>query len=201
MRAHALIRGSFTFTRNLMTRLPELSQQILMAHAALINLVVAACQSADKHAELEHVLKAARKNGWDDLVRVIRLIVAGQREASLLTGLDDEDQVVVESILRGLQDPSSLPDPDQQADPSMAAPGLAHMIFAASRGDAQALQAVAMMAEQMTQTEGDMRLLGGQVKRIVDGERDPDVLCKGMGASGTQLMLSLLEELNKLSPQ
>lgn len=184
-----------------MGTLPEHSEQIRMAHAALINLVVTACQNADKHAELEHVLAAAQENGWEDLVRVIRLIVAGQREDSLLAGLDEEDRVIVESILRGLQDPASLPDPDQQPDPTMAAPGLAHMIFAASRGDVPALQSVAMMAEQMTQTEGDMRLLGGQIKRIVDGERNPDVLCQGMGASGTQLMLSLLDELNRLAPQ
>lgn len=184
-----------------MSNLPEQSQQIRMAHAALINLVVATCQSADRQPELEHVLQAAQQNGWEALVRVIRQIVAGQREASLLEGLDEEDRVIVESILQGLQNPASLPDPDQEPDPSMAAPGLAHMIFAASRGDAQVLQALAMMAEQMTQTEGDMRLLGGRMKQIIDGERDPDVLCKGMGAMGTQLMLSILEELAKLSPQ
>ena len=36
----------------------------------------------------------------------------------------------------GLQNPASLPDVEQQADPTMAAPGLATMINAASRGDA-----------------------------------------------------------------
>jgi len=184
-----------------MSTLPEMSEQIRMAHAALINLAVAACQNADKRAELEHVLGVAQQNGWDDLVRVIRQIVLGKRDPSLLDGLDDEDRVIVESILQGLRDPASLPDPERQADPSMAAPGLAHMIHAAGTGDATALQAVSMMAEQMTQTEGDMRLLGGRIKRIIDGERDPDRLCEGMGAMGSQLMLSILEELAKLSPQ
>lgn len=184
-----------------MATLPEQTQQIRLAHAALINLAVSACQTADKQDELDYVLKAALKNGWEDLVRVIRLIVAGQREVSLLAGLDEEDVVIVEAILQGLQDPSSLPDPDAPADPSLAAPGLAHMIFSASRGDVQALQAVSMMAEQMSQTEGDMRLLGSQVKRIIDGERDPDALSKGMGPLGQQLVLSILDELNKLSPQ
>ncbi len=35
----------------------------------------------------------------------------------------------------------------------------------------------------------------------IDGERELDILCKGMGASGEQLMLNLIEELNKLAPQ
>jgi hypothetical protein len=73
------------------------------------------------------------------------------------------------------------------------------MIHAASHGDAQALQAAAFMAEQMINTQGDMRLLGGQIKRLLDGERDPDVLCKGMGTSGKELVLNLLDELNKLA--
>ena len=75
------------------------------------------------------------------------------------------------------------------------------MIHAASRGDAQALQAVSQMAEQMTQAPGDMALLGGNMKRLIDGERDADLLCKGMGVSGEKLMLSLIEELNKMGLQ
>jgi len=83
----------------------------------------------------------------------------------------------------------------------MAAPGLAQIIFAASRGDVQALQAISAMAEQMTAAHGDMARLGGNIKRLIDGERNADILCKGMGPSGEQLMLNLIDELNKLSPQ
>jgi hypothetical protein len=90
---------------------------------------------------------------------------------------------------------------NNQADPAMAAPGLAHIIHAANRGDVQALQAISIMAEQMIQTTGDLRLLGGIMHRLANGERDPDALCQGMGASGEQLVLSLLEELNKLTLQ
>jgi len=32
----------------------------------------------------------------------------------------------------------------------------------------------------------------------VDGERDPDVLCRGMDAQGESLVLSILSELGKL---
>ena len=57
------------------------------------------------------------------------------------------------------------------------------------------------MAEQMTTTQGDMRQLGGIMKRLIDGERDPDVLTKKMSANGKQLVMQLLEELGKLSLQ
>jgi len=174
-------------------------QQIRMAHAQLIHHVVRACHNSDERAELESILDVALQQGWQDLVRTIRVIVSGNRDAALLNGLDEEDQVIVEAILNGLRDPATLPDMNQQGDPTMAAPGLAQIIHAAGRGDAQALQAVSIMAEQMTQAPGDMAQLGGQMKRLVDGERDPDLLCKGMGPSGEQLMLSLLEELNKLA--
>jgi hypothetical protein len=184
-----------------MMTIPEREQQIRMAHATLIYRVVQACHNSDQRAELESVLEVATQQGWLDLVRVIKKIVAGNRDESLLNGLDEEDQVITRSILNGLQDPATLPDPNQQGDATQAAPGLAQMIHAASHGDAQALQAVSQMAEQMLQAPGDMALLGGNMKRLIDGERDADLLCKGMGASGEQLMLSLIEELNKLGLQ
>jgi hypothetical protein len=180
---------------------PNREQQIRQSHAVLIHQVVKACHNPAEKPPLQQMLEMAQQQGWADLVRTIRLIVDGRRDEALLNGLDEEDTVIIRSILQGIQNPASLPDPNQGADPAMAAPGLAHMINAASRGDAQALQAAAFMAEQMINTQGDMRLLGGQIKRLLDGERNPDVLCKGMGPSGQQLVLSLLEELNKLAEQ
>lgn len=179
--------------------IPERDQQIRQAHATLIHQVVKACQNQDAAKELESILEVALQQGWDDLVRTIRQIVKGNRDESLLNGLDEEDTVIIQSILSGLRNPASLPDIDQQGDPTMAAPGLAQIIHAASRGDAQALQAVSIMAEQMTNAPGDMARLGGNMKRLVDGERDPDILCKGMGPSGEQLVLNLIDELNKLA--
>jgi hypothetical protein len=173
-------------------------QQIRLAHAALIQLVVQASQNPEARNELEPVLAQAEQGGWTDLVPRIRRILEGERDAALLRGLDDEDTVILAAILDGLRDPSTLPDPNDAGDPAQAAPGLAHMIHAASRGDAQALHWLSQMAEQMTRAGGDLARLGGITKRLVDGERDPDRLCKGMGAQGESLVLSLLGELGKL---
>jgi hypothetical protein len=184
-----------------MTTFPEYDQQVRQTHSELIHLVVNACMDSNIKTELEPVLQTAKNNGWETLAATIEQILQGRRDETLLNGLDKEDSIIVRAILEGLQNPATLPERNKQADPTMAAPGLAHMIHAASRGDAQALQAVSIMAEQMTQTTGDLRLLGGLMHRLVNGERDPEALCKGMGPSGEQLLLSLLEELNKLNVQ
>jgi hypothetical protein len=181
-----------------MAELPPRAQQIIQAHAGLIVGVVQAIQNRDLLPQIEEALRVTAQNGWTDLVAAIRRVIAGARDRSVFDGLDEEDTVIVEAILRGLQNPASLPDPDAQADPTLAAPGLAHMVHAAATGNVEALQLVANMAEQMTRVGGDMGRVGGIVRRLVDGERDPDVLCKGMTAQGESLVLSIIEELGKL---
>ena len=181
--------------------LPDREQQIRQSHALLIRKTVEACQNRDNLPVLEQMLEMANQQGWTNLVTAIRAILGGQRDARVLQGLDAEDMVIVRSILEGLQNPATLPDPNQGANPAMAAPGLAQMVHAAARGDVQALQAVAFMAEQMTATHGDLRRLGGRLKALVDGERDPDTLCRDMSESGRQLMRDLLDELARLSEQ
>jgi hypothetical protein len=53
------------------------------------------------------------------------------------------------------------------------------------------------MAEQMVRAGGDMARLGGIMRRLVNGERDFEVLSKGMGALGRTLLLDILSELGK----
>ena len=182
-----------------MATIPEQEEQIRLSHAVLIHQVVHACQNETAKQQLKPMLDMATQQSWHELVAAINKIVSGQRDESILNGLDDEDTIIVKSILMGLQNPATLPEVNQQADPTMAAPGLASMINAACHGDAQALQAASFMADQMTNTQGDMRQLGGIMKRLIDGERDPDVLTKKMTANGKQLVMQLLEELGKLS--
>lgn len=179
----------------------ERDQQIRQTHAPLIQQVVKACLNAEERQRLEPMLQMAREQNWHALVDRIESILQGQRDDSLLLNLDEEDQVIVQAILQGLQNPETLPDPEVQADPTIAAPGLAQMIHAANHGNSEALQALANMAEYMIQVPGDMRQLGGIINRLLQGERDPDVLCKGMGPSGEQLVLNILDELNQLTPQ
>lgn len=177
---------------------PSRDEQIIHAHARLIVDVVRACENPALRPPLEPLLNALGEYGQQALVGVIRKLLAGNREPQLLNGLDEDDRIVVEAMLRGLQNPATLPDPNAEADASAAAPGLASMIHAAAAGNIEALHALAGMAEQMTAAGGDMARLGGIMRRLVNGERDPDTLCKGMGARGESLVLSILAELGQL---
>jgi hypothetical protein len=177
----------------------SVQQQIVQMHASLIVLVVQVAQNPSNKQQLDTVLKVSAENGWTDLVRVINKIVAGERSVSLQQNLDEEDSVIVGAILSGIQNPATLPNPEEQtADSTVAAPSIAQMIIQASSGDTQALTMLSTMAEQMTAAGGDMRNLGGIMKKLLDGERDLDLLCNGMGASGISLVESILDELSKL---
>jgi len=173
-------------------------QQILATHAAFICQVVEFAGTADRKPELDTLLRTAKEGGWQNLVTALEKMIKGPRDPILLRGLDEEDQVIAEAVLRGLQDPSTLPDPNQKPDPAMAAPGLAHMIHEAATGNAQALILIGNMADQMQQVGGDMGKLAGRIRPMINGERNPEMLCKGMSAQGEQLVLSILHELGKL---
>lgn len=181
-----------------MVKLPERDQQIIQSHAPFIVSVVIACHKPDLVSEVEPVLKAAESMGQHALAGCVRKILAGARDTELARGLEQDDAVIVEAILRGLQDPNTLPDPNKPTDPAAAAPGLANMVREAAAGDPQALQMVAAMVEQMTSMGGSMARMGGSITKLVDGERDPDVLCVNMDANATTLMVKILDELGKL---
>lgn len=181
-----------------MAQLPPREQQIIQTHAPLIVAATRCATSGSIPPDFEQALQTSASNGWTDLVAVIRKVIAGERSTSVLQGLDEEDRVIVEAILRGTQDPSTLPDPAAGTDASMATPGLAQMIDAARHGHVEALHLLGNMAEQMTAAGGDMARLGGIMKKLVDGERNLDKLADGMGAQGESLVTSLLEELAKL---
>lgn len=183
-----------------MSTLPGYEQQVAQAHAALIVQVVKTVRNPSLRPELDPLLATAEQNGWTELVGTIRRLLGGEHGETLLNGLDQEDAAIVRAILRGLQEPTSLPDPNRRADATMAAPGLAHMIQQARSGNVQALELLGHMAEQMTRAGGDMARLGGLMRLLVDGERDPQVLSQGMGPQGEQLIVSILEELARLEP-
>ena len=173
--------------------------QILAVHAAFINQVVATGPNPERKNEFEQLMALANENGWSELVETIRKIFnQGRRDIELLNNLDEEDQVITEAILLGLQDPSTLPDPDAKPDPAMAAPGLASMIHAAGRGHTQALQIIAEMADQMSKVGGPMTRLAAVIRPLIDGERNPEVLCKRMDSKTEAIVMGILEELKQL---
>ena len=180
-----------------MAQLPDAVDQVLRLHAAFVHGVVNALRDRSQLPQLHEHLKAAEEAGWGKLVAAIRQIVDGKRGDDIKLGLDEEDRILIDAILRGLDNPATLP-PVQAPDGAAAAPGLAAMIHAAGSGDARAFAALANMAEQMLKAGGDMARLGGIMRRLVDGERDAGKLGKGMGPLGKELLINLLDELARL---
>lgn len=184
-----------------MAQLPPAVDQVLRVHAAFIHTVVNALRDRSQLPELMKQLDAAEQAGWGKLVGALRNVINGRRDPSIKLGLDEEDGILVDAVLRGLDNPATLPALDAQPDGTTAAPGLAALIDASARGDAQAMSVLANMAEQMLKAGGDMARLGGLMRRLVNGERDADLLTRGMGPLGRELLISLLDELAKLRPQ
>ena len=54
------------------------------------------------------------------------------------------------------------------------------------------------LMRQMLQAGGDMGILAGRIRPLVEGERDADKLTQDMGENGQKLMVDILEELLKL---
>ncbi len=177
---------------------PDKLEQILQTHAGLIVAVVQTISNPELKPQLDHVLKQSEQNGWVGLVAAIRKIVAGNRDNNLLAGQDEEDRVIIDAILKGIQDPNTLPKAEQQADATAAAPMLAQLINDAGRGDHDAVIMLAGMAEQMSNAGGDLANLSAVIKNMVDGERSIDKLTTRMGAQGESLITAIIAELSKL---
>ncbi len=84
----------------------------------LIVSVIMAVQDTEERQKLERALPGMEQRGWTKLVAAIRRVLAGERDAdALCENLDLEDSMIVETILQGLADPSTLADlfpPEQQ---------------------------------------------------------------------------------------
>ena len=184
-----------------MTPLPSAVEQVLSVHAAFIHTVVNALRDRSQIAGLHEQLKSAEEAGWARLTAALRQVIDGRRDPSLFLGLDEEDRIILDAILRGIDNPATLPSQTSIPDGSSAAPGLASLIDASARGDTQAMGVLANMAEQMLKAGGDMARLGGIMRRLVNGERDVEQLARGMSALGRGLLISILDELARLRPQ
>jgi len=178
---------------------PDKKEQIIQTHASLVLAVVQTIHNAELRPHLDTILQQSAQNGWQGLVNIINKILAGNRDQSLINGLDDEDAVIVDSILRGLQDPTTLPKADQQSgDATLAAPMFAQLIDEARRGNHNSLSILGSMAEQMSNAGGDLSNLSAVIKNMIDGERDIDKLCTRMGPQGESLITQIISELAKL---
>jgi tetratricopeptide (TPR) repeat protein len=91
----------------------------LEKHLPLVRAVVAAVNQPELRPQLDPVLQQMEQNGWSNLVACIRRILDGERSAdAALGGLDEEDTLIVGTILAGIENPGALRD---LLDPSLSA--------------------------------------------------------------------------------
>jgi tetratricopeptide (TPR) repeat protein len=83
----------------------------LEKHLPLVRAVVAAVNQPELRPQLDPVLQQMEQNGWSNLVACIRRILDGERSAdAALGGLDEEDALIVGTILAGIENPDALRD-------------------------------------------------------------------------------------------
>ncbi len=176
----------------------QFREEVLQAHASLIHCVVMHCNNPGSVPDLAAILQQAEDSDWKQLVATIRSIMGGGRDDSILQELDEEEAIIIGAILRGLEDPGTLPalQPDFQS--SMAAPGIANLIHASRDGSAQSLSIIANLARQMQEIGGDFEIMAGHIHPMIEGERDLARLTANMTEKGQKLMVDILAELAKM---
>ena len=91
----------------------------LRKHAPLIVGTILATEQPVARTQLEELLPRLEQVGGTNVGNPIRRILDGERNADVLCeSLDFDDSMIVEAILQGLDDPSSLQDllPDEEQD-------------------------------------------------------------------------------------
>ena len=166
-----------------MKKLPAREEQVVITHAAFIRQIVETGRNPTRREEFETLLDFAVDHGWTNLVAAIRRIMAGEREQSLLIGLD-------RVTLTGIGHTAGR----AQRSWGILMKG---MILAAGRGNTEALKLISEMAEQMRRVGGPMARLAAAIRPLINGERDPQILCKGMDQKSEQMALAILAELRK----
>jgi tetratricopeptide (TPR) repeat protein len=83
--------------------------QRLEKHLPLIAAVVTAVDQPELRSQLDPVLQQREQHGWNNLVASVRRILDGERSAdALVDGLDEEDTLIVGTILTGIENPEAL---------------------------------------------------------------------------------------------
>ena len=154
------------------------------------------CNDPKSVPDLNQALEQAEENGWDQLVAIIRDIISGKREDAIPSELDEETRLVAEAILRGLHDPSTLPDMETDLDSPMAGRGIAGLLYSSRNGNEQALRIISGVTKQMWEAGGDMGIMAERIQTLLQGDRDMGRLTKDMGEKGQKMMLEILVELS-----
>ncbi len=182
-----------------MTDLNDINkEEILQDHSTLIHRVVMHCNEPGSVADLEQILQLAEGNDWQKLVASIRNIMSGNRERALLHDLDEEESIIIESILNGLEDPGTLPTVTADLNSALAAPGIASLIHASMQGNTESLRIISNLTKKMQDSGGYYSNIAEAIKSMIDGERDLAKLTADISEQEQKLLAEILTELTAI---
>ncbi|HFD11214.1 MAG TPA: hypothetical protein ENJ32_01915 [Crenotrichaceae bacterium] len=173
-------------------------EDILNDHAQLIHRVVTHCAEPGTVADLEQFLELAEMNDWVKLVKTIRNIMSGNRDNSLLDNLDEEEYIVIKSILNGIENPETLPPIAIDLNSDMAAPGIASLIHASSQGNVESKNIIEGLTSQMSNAGSEYTTIALSIEKMMRGERNFDKLTEDMSEAGHKLITGIIAELSML---
>ena len=127
--------------------------------------------------------------------------MSGNRGRALLHDLDEEENIIIESILNGLEDPGTLPTVSADLNSAMAAPGIASLIHASMQGNSESLDITTSLIKQMQDAGGEYAIIAGGIKTMIDGERDLAKLTAGISEQEQKLLAEILTELTAVEAQ
>jgi len=167
--------------------------QIATTHAELIRLGVAVREDRDLAPTLFELFKDMEEAGWSNLVRGMIDFVEG-RDIDI-EGMDDEDQAILIAMQRGHENKDFLISLELDAAKA-AAPALGALIYAATQGEREALEAMAGLhdaADTATALATAEALID-----IIEGARNPEALAERLPPEQARLVQAILEQLSKL---
>ncbi len=167
--------------------------QIATTHAELIRLAIAVREDSDLAPTLFELLHEMEEGGWTGLVKAMIDFVNGQDVDS--SALDEEDHAILTAMQRGLEDKAWLAELEHDAA-TQAAPALAALIYAATQGEREALEALAGLrdaADTPTAVRTSEALIA-----IVEGSRKADALSARLPEEQARLIRAILDELATL---
>jgi hypothetical protein len=176
-----------------------LQRQIAASHNELIRLVLASNRDAQTIPVLEALLDDMHTNGWEALTLTLRQRIQPAAECKDIPPLDDEDHAILQIIEYFGQNPQhldALGAHDAEQNVQFAAQALAAVIYAATQGEREALEALAEL-HQAADTPAALATSAALIA-IIEGERDADKLSQNLPTEQRMLIGAVLTELYKL---
>lgn len=171
--------------------------QICAVHQELISTMADFRRSDEVSAAATNLIEQYHNDGWIKLAHVLNAWLNGAEPDMAL--LDEEDQEIIKGIQHATEHPQWLDSLAEKAREE-AAQGIAQLIFAATWGDADALDVLSNMREA-AHDSGIEHSAAHAFVAIVEGERDASLIERQYTQADPVLIRLVIERLEELEQE